>query len=58
MFRSIETEAADNWKPSKKKSRERIDGTVAQNRALERSTTDEAFASTLLVRQSGDGVNL
>ena len=26
---SIETDAVDNWKPSKKKSRERIDGIVA-----------------------------
>jgi phage terminase large subunit-like protein len=26
---SIETDAADNWKPSKKKSIERIDGIVA-----------------------------
>jgi len=26
---SIEQDAADNWKPSKKKSRERIDGVVA-----------------------------
>jgi phage terminase large subunit-like protein len=35
---SIETDAADNWKPSKKKSRERIDGIVALIMALERST--------------------
>lgn len=26
---SLETDAADNWKPSKKRSRERIDGIVA-----------------------------
>jgi phage terminase large subunit-like protein len=26
---SLETNAADNWKPSKKRSRERIDGIVA-----------------------------
>jgi phage terminase large subunit-like protein len=26
---SLETDAADNWKPSKKKSTERIDGIVA-----------------------------
>ena len=25
---SLETDAADNWKPSRKKSRERIDGVV------------------------------
>lgn len=35
---SIEKDAADNWKPSKKKSRERIDGIVALIMALERST--------------------
>jgi phage terminase large subunit-like protein len=28
---SLETDAADNWKPSKKKSRERIDGIVGTN---------------------------
>jgi phage terminase large subunit-like protein len=31
---SLETDAADNWKPSKKKSRERIDGIVALIMAL------------------------
>jgi phage terminase large subunit-like protein len=31
---SLETDAADNWKPSKKKSRERIDGIVATIMAL------------------------
>jgi phage terminase large subunit-like protein len=35
---SIEKDAADNWKPSKKKSRERIDGIVALIMALERAT--------------------
>jgi phage terminase large subunit-like protein len=40
---SIETDAADNWKPSKKKSRERIDGIVALIMALERgATADES----------------
>ena len=33
-------DAADNWKPSKKKSRERIDGVVALIMALERATCD------------------
>ena len=37
---SIETDAADNWKPSKKKSRERIDGIVALIIGLERATTE------------------
>ena len=36
---SIETDAADNWKPSKKKSPERIDGIVALIMALDRATT-------------------
>jgi len=36
---SIETDAADNWKPSKKRSRERIDGVVALIMGLERATT-------------------
>lgn len=30
---SLEKDAADNWKPSKKKGRERIDGIVALDRA-------------------------
>jgi phage terminase large subunit-like protein len=36
---SLETDAADNWKPSKKKSRERIDGIVALIMGLERAST-------------------
>ena len=40
---SLETDAADNWKPSKKKSRERIDGIVALIMGLERATTHEQF---------------
>lgn len=39
---SIENDAADNWKPSKKKSRERIDGIVALIMALERACSGEA----------------
>jgi phage terminase large subunit-like protein len=35
----LETDAADNWKPSKKKSRERIDGVVALIMAIDRATT-------------------
>ncbi len=34
---SLETDAADNWKPSKKKSIERIDGIVALIMALDRA---------------------
>jgi phage terminase large subunit-like protein len=36
---SIEKDAADNWKPSKKKSIERIDGIVALIMALDRAST-------------------
>ena len=36
---SIETDAADNWKPSKKKSPERIDGIVALIMAVDRAST-------------------
>jgi phage terminase large subunit-like protein len=36
---TLETDAADNWKPSKKKSVERIDGVVALIMALNRATT-------------------
>ena len=35
---SIETDAADNWKPSKKKSTERIDGIVALIMATDRAS--------------------
>lgn len=38
---SIETDAADNWKPSKKKSIERIDGIVALIMALDRASRFE-----------------
>ena len=34
-----EQDAADNWKPSKKKSIERIDGIVALIMALDRAST-------------------
>ncbi|MCC7424456.1 MAG: terminase large subunit [Planctomycetaceae bacterium] len=36
---AIEKDAADNWKPSKNRSRERIDGIVALIMALDRATT-------------------
>lgn len=39
---SIETDAADNWKPSKKKSIERIDGIVALIMAVDRATTQSS----------------
>jgi phage terminase large subunit-like protein len=37
---SLEKDAADNWKPSKKKSTERIDGIVALIMSLDRATTN------------------
>jgi len=40
---SIEKDAADNWKPSKKKSPERIDGIVALIMGLDRATTHVPF---------------
>jgi len=39
---SIEKDAADNWKPSKKKSPERIDGIVALIMGLDRASGGEA----------------
>ena len=42
---SIETDAADNWKPSKKRSTERIDGIVALIMGLDRATTQPQFTS-------------
>ena len=55
---SIETDAADNWKPSKKKSRERIDGIVALIMALERGTTDVRFTGKYFYWCPEDGVVL
>ena len=37
---SIEQNAADNWKPSKKRSCERIDGIVALIMAIDRATRE------------------
>lgn len=42
---SIETDAADNWKPSKKKSVERIDGIVALIMGLDRASTQDQYTS-------------
>jgi phage terminase large subunit-like protein len=55
---SIETDAADNWKPSKKKSRERVDGIVALIMALERATTHESVSGSLFLWSREDGVLL
>jgi phage terminase large subunit-like protein len=38
---SIETDAADNWKPSKKRSPERIDGNVALVMGLDRASRED-----------------
>jgi phage terminase large subunit-like protein len=42
---SIETDAVDNWKLSKKKSLERIDGIVALTMALDRASRQEELTS-------------
>ncbi|MCC7422875.1 MAG: hypothetical protein IT428_21575 [Planctomycetaceae bacterium] len=39
LIRASEIHAADNWKPSNERSRERIDGIVALIMALDRATT-------------------
>ena len=44
---AIETDAADNWKPSKKKSIERIDGIVALIMAIDRATTTQSEFSSV-----------
>jgi phage terminase large subunit-like protein len=41
---SIETDAADNWKPSKKKSPERIDGIVALIMGIDRATVVSPYS--------------
>lgn len=47
---SIEQDAADNWKPSKKKSVERIDGIVALIMAIDRATREvEQNASVMWI---------
>ena len=55
---SLETDAADNWKPSKKNSRERIDGIVTLIMGLERATTHEAMTGPYFYWQREDGVVL
>ena len=44
---SIEKDAADNWKPSKKKSIERIDGIVALIMALDRASASPPAESSV-----------
>jgi Terminase large subunit, endonuclease domain len=44
------TDAADNWKPSKKKRIERIDGIVALIMALERASRHEELRSIYELR--------
>jgi phage terminase large subunit-like protein len=51
---SIETDAADNWKPSKKKSPERIDGIVALIMGIDRATTQSAPSGACFVSISDD----
>jgi phage terminase large subunit-like protein len=42
---SLEKDAADNWKPSKKKSVERIDGIVAMIMGIDRASTQPEYTS-------------
>jgi phage terminase large subunit-like protein len=44
---SIEKDAADNWKPSKKKSIERIDGITALIMALDRASTQPLVGTSI-----------
>ena len=44
---ALETDAADNWKPSKKRSIERIDGIVALVMALDGATTGADAGSSV-----------
>ena len=53
---SIETDAVDNWKPSKKKSRERIDGIVALIMGLESAAHHDGFEGAYWI--PADGVTL
>ncbi|MEX1231996.1 MAG: terminase TerL endonuclease subunit [Planctomycetaceae bacterium] len=54
---SLEQDAADNWKPSKKKSIERIDGIVALIMALDHATTQESNESVYDRERRGFVVN-
>ena len=51
---SIETDAADHWKPSKNKSRERIHGIVALIMALEQATTHIPFKGSCFFYDTHD----
>jgi phage terminase large subunit-like protein len=53
---SIEQDAADNWKPSKKKSRERIDGIVALIMGIEGATKHRSYCSYYWI--TSDGISL
>jgi phage terminase large subunit-like protein len=53
---SLETDAADNWKPSKKKSRERIDGIVALIMGLEGASKHVPGCSYYFI--TSDGITL
>ena len=44
---SLETDAAENWKPSKTRSRERIDGIVALIMAISSATTQPAYPRSI-----------
>lgn len=46
---ALEIDASENWKPSKKKSRERIDGIVALIMGLERATCYQPVTGSLFM---------
>jgi phage terminase large subunit-like protein len=48
---SIEQDAADNWKPSKKRSTERIDGIVALIMALGRATLEPGQQESIYAKR-------
>ena len=50
---SLEKDAADNWKPSKKKSIERIDGIVALIMGIDRASTQPEFTSIYAKEKRG-----
>jgi len=49
---SVETDAAGNWKPSKEKSTQRIDGIVALIMGIDRATTQPASEFSVYAREN------
>jgi phage terminase large subunit-like protein len=55
---SLEKDAADNLKPSKKKSIERIDGIVALIMGIDRATTQPASEISVYTRENRGFIEL